>query len=252
MSDCRTINPSHRHEVPMETQPARIAYIHNIHARTVQETLYAPKVVEATRTSSHLRTMTERVQDVLARYGRDVVDPSDPEGRSYYDTARGRMRALLPGVDCPAKTPREGMSYLYHNSLYPFDVDIGVDPAQLTVIRDALAVWTHTTIVARSVSHEALWVVAHGPKADSQDEFRALPEGADRTAPGHRPSSCGGRTARSGPAPVLALGPGGHHGSGRAGRPAATASPRRGQRCGRPADRARRRFHRTGTCPVCP
>ena len=149
----------------------RIAHIPNIRSRSVQGTLSVTKVLEATRTSTNLRDLTEQVQDVLARHGRKGVDPSDPKKRSYYDTAREEMRVLLPGVDCPPKTRRAGMSYLYHNERYPFDVDIDVDPAQLSVIRDALAVWPHTCIVARSVSHEALWTVAHGPKADSQGEF---------------------------------------------------------------------------------
>ena len=161
-----------KHEDPMETQPARMAYIHDIRSYHVEGTQSADEVLEAMRTSTHLRTMTEQVQGVLARHGRKTVDPSDPDKRSYYDTARGRMLVLLPSVDCPKDTARADMSYAYHNERYSFDIDIDMDPNKLIVIRDALAAWPHTTLVARSVSHEALWAAVHGPKAASREEFK--------------------------------------------------------------------------------
>ena len=150
----------------------RIAHIPNIRSRSVQGTLSVTKVLEATRTSTNLRDLTEQVQDVLARHGRKEVDPSDPDKRSYYDTARDWIPALLPGVDCPDGTPRAGMAHRFHNSRYPFDVDRDLPLERLSVVRDALATWPYTTLLARSISHTALWVVAHGPKADSQEELR--------------------------------------------------------------------------------
>ena len=150
----------------------RIAYIPNVKSKLVKGTMSRPAILEATRTSTNLQRHTERVQAVLAQYGKGTIDPSDPKSRSHYDTARQTIPALIPAVDCPDGTPRAGMGYRVHNGRYCLDIDKDISPDELPAVRDALAAWPHTTIVSRSVSHEALWVVLHGPKARNENEFK--------------------------------------------------------------------------------
>ncbi len=79
----------------------RIAYIPTVKSKLVKGTMSGPAILEAIRTSTNLQRHTERVQAVLAQYGKGTIDPSDPKSRSHYDTARQTIPALIPAVDCP-------------------------------------------------------------------------------------------------------------------------------------------------------
>ena len=173
----------------------RIAHIAHVESTAVQGTMAVPRVLDTTRTGMHLQRETERVQAVLARYGRDTVDPSDPKGRSYYDTARRTIPGLLLAIDCPDGTTLTGMDYTFHNGRYPLDIDKHLPPELLPVVRDALAEWPHTTLVSRSVSHEALWAIARGPRAISEHEFKHYQQALiDMLPDSVRPHVAGGQS----------------------------------------------------------
>ena len=145
----------------------RIAHIARVRSKKIQGTMSIPALLEATRTSTNLRRHTERVQEVLAQYGENTVDPSDPKGRTYYDIASQTMPALIPGVDCPDGTPRSGIDCRYHSGCYAIDVNKDLTPELLPIVRQVLEQWPHTTLVSRSVSHQGLWALLHGPRATS-------------------------------------------------------------------------------------
>ena len=148
----------------------RIAHIARVRSRKIQGTMSGQAILEATRTSTNLRRHTERVQEVLAQYGEHTVDPSDPKGRTYYDIASQTMPALIPGVDCPDGPPRAGIDCRYHSGCYAIEVNKDLTPELLPIVRQVLEQWPHTTLVSRSVSHQALWALLHGPRATSDHE----------------------------------------------------------------------------------
>ena len=53
LADWRTIKPNQYHEGPMDTQPTRMAHIHNIRSLHVEGTQSADEVIEAMRSSTH-------------------------------------------------------------------------------------------------------------------------------------------------------------------------------------------------------
>jgi hypothetical protein len=129
-------------------------------------------IAELNAPGEALVAKAQHVDAVLAQHGKDEKDPTDPQRRTYYGTAKNRLPALMPSVLAPAGTPRAGLPYEFHAGLYVGDLDCipaGM-PAdeKAALIEEALAALDkHLPAVGygRSPSKDA-WVILAGPRAE--------------------------------------------------------------------------------------
>ena len=131
------------------------------HRVYVTSTMTLPEVAEYIRTSDTLKLRTGELRAVLAEAGRD----------GQYSKDKGRMPSIIPTSLAPAETPVKSLAVVWHNGLYGYDVDDGLDPEDRPEVKRALIESPGAAMVADSCSGD-LWVLYAGPVATSALEYK--------------------------------------------------------------------------------
>ena len=96
------------------------------------------------------------------------------EGRKgRYETDKLLMPAILPAAQAPVGTAIKGLSLEHHNGLYGFDVDEQREDMDLAAVRQDLIAAPGAVMVGTSCAGDALFAIFAGPRAETDDDYKA-------------------------------------------------------------------------------
>ena len=96
------------------------------------------------------------------------------EGRKgRYETDKLLMPAILPAAQAPVGTAIKGLSLEHHNGLYGFDVDEQRGAMDLAAVRQDLIAAPGAVMVGTSCAGDALFAIFAGPRAETDDDYKA-------------------------------------------------------------------------------
>ena len=124
------------------------------------------KVAQATRSPSReLRDRTAEIRREFASNGRGET----------YDSLKRLLPASAMAIHVPQGTPQKDFSpdATMFTGLYPYDLDVDLDPEDRPAVFAAMVAWQHTVLVGHSPSGD-LYAVVAGPVAKDRAEFKVM------------------------------------------------------------------------------
>ncbi len=117
---------------------------------------------------------------------------------SPYARAKLKLPALVPALSAPPGTALRGLDVgRHHSGLFGYDLDVGRGSLDLPAMREALINARGAVMVGTSAGGDALYAIFAGPKAGSEEDYKAhwqaiadtLPEGAKAASAGESKNS---------------------------------------------------------------
>ena len=88
---------------------------------------------------------------------------------------KSRLPAIIPSLALPPGRPVKNLPpYIPHTGLYVFDIDQDLEPDQIPEALQALSIYEHTLLAARSTSGDALYVIVAARPAEDSLEHKIL------------------------------------------------------------------------------
>ena len=180
--DLITQTPSSTTEDPPVSSTTAPRYVNLIKSDRDQEVSLCSEaeIIDVFRQDSKVAAATELCRQVLREHGRDTIalpelqrmrKDGTRERLSYYQIARSKnLTAAIFPTQAPEGTSRRGMSGPA-TGFFVYDLD--QDVTDVGGLRAACIAWSHTRIVAISVSEKGLWLVVDGPVATTREEYSA-------------------------------------------------------------------------------
>ena len=134
-------------------------------AVVVSDLMPLGEIARLIRTSDNLSRQTMRLRALLES-GRKPGSP--------YAKGKLKLPALVPALAAPPSTALKSVDVgKHHSGLFGYDLDLGRDSLDLPAMREALIDARGAVMVGTSAGGDALYAIFAGPKAGSEEDYKA-------------------------------------------------------------------------------